>query len=327
MPDGFLFDVAGDSAAASNLAGNSADSDSALDEVIAAIKEKGRGSLSDRFGQVFRRSVDEILDGRRTQRYNFLDGKVSNVERSYLGAKAEILAREEFDFGHGVDLDYLIAGHEVDAKFSAAGEWMIAPKNVEKICLVMQASEDSSRFSVGVVRARAALLRPGTTRDSKRSFRAAGKSSIRWLVREAEYPRNQLMELRRADVNAVNAIFASSSSGQKRVNELFRRLQKTLVNRTTVQTVASQEDSSKRVRDARLDLREDGILILGYQRQHREIAKALGLPGVSQGEWVSVRVCPAEVGNVQPSFPIDGVEYRIAGRDDPPHEAPEIPRE
>ncbi|MEV7830413.1 NaeI family type II restriction endonuclease [Streptomyces subrutilus] len=327
MPDGLLFDVAGDSDNEPDTADSGAGFDPALNEVIEAIKEKGRGSLAGRFGQVFRRSVDEILDGRRTRRYDFLDEKVANVERSYLGAKAEILAREEFDFGHGVDLDYLIAGHEVDAKFSATGDWMIAPKNVGKICLVMQASEDTSRFSVGVVRAQPDLLRPKATRDSKRSFRAAAKVSIRWLVREAEYPRNQLMELRRADVNAVNAIFASSSSGQKRVNELFRRLQQTLVNRTTVQTVASQEDSSKRVRDARLDLRDEGILILGYQRQHREIAKALGLPGISQGEWASVRVCPAEVGDIQPVFRLGGVEYRMAGPDDQPHKAPELPRE
>ncbi|MCX5140035.1 NaeI family type II restriction endonuclease [Streptomyces sp. NBC_00338] len=327
MQDRFLFDIPG--VPVGDLSGSETGSyahDPELAEVIAAIKEKGRGSLVDRFGRVFRQSVDEILDGRRTRRYNFLSSNVANVEKSYLGAKAEIIAREEFGFGHGSVLDYLIVGHEVDAKFSATGEWMIAPKNVGKILLVMQASESTSTFSVGVVRALPELLRPGATRDQKRSFHAAGKASIRWLAREAPYPKNQLMELFRADPDAVASIFSASGSGQQRVNELFRRMQKVVVNRTTVQTVASQEDSSKRVRDARLALRDDGILILGYQQRHREIGKALGLPD-TQGNWISVRVHPADFGYEGSSVSLGGVNYRIAESNDCPHKAPVLPSE
>lgn len=300
-------------------------SDPELEQVVADISSKGRGDLERRFGEVFRRSVDEILDGRRTRRYDF--SKVSPVEKSYLGAKAEIIARDEFDFGHGTKLDYLISGHEVDAKFSGTGEWMIAPKNVGEICLVMQACEDTSRFSVGVIRALPELLRPKPTRDSKRSFLAASKRSIRWLAKDAEYPRNQLMELRREDANAVKAIFAASDSGQQRVNELFRRVQARVINRTTVQTVASQEDSSKRVRDARRALRSEGILVLGYHRQHRDIASRLRLPDTSQGHWVAVRVYPSKSGSNEPSFIADGMNYRMAEPGDPPYEAPEIPTE
>ncbi|MFJ5088748.1 NaeI family type II restriction endonuclease [Streptomyces sp. NPDC088674] len=299
--------------------------DAALEAVVRHILKPGRRALESRFARIFRASIDEILDGRRTMRFDF--GKVSSVEKSYLGAKVEILARNEFGFGYGSTLDYLINGHEVDAKFSATGEWMIAPRNVGQLLLLMKAAEGSSVFSVGVVRAESSLLRPGTTRDSKRSFHALGKASIRWLVEDAPYPQNQLMELYRKDQQAVRAVFSSSKSGQKRVDELFRRLQSVHVNRTTIQTVAAQEDSSKRVRDSRIALQKEGILILGYHHRHRIIAEALGMNPISQGEWVAVRVHPAEAGNVSPQAIVNGASYRLAAEGDQPTPAPAIPNE
>jgi hypothetical protein len=300
-------------------------SDPALDDVIQEVEYRGRGKLEERFAAIFRASVDEILDGRRTMRFDF--SAVSPVEKSYLGAKVEILARDEFDFGRGVSLDYLIGGHEVDAKFSATGDWMVAPKNVGELLLVMEASEETSLFSVGVVRAGEALLRPKVTRDRKRTFSAAGKGAIQWLIRDAPYPRNQLMELYCEAPDAIESTFASSRSGQKRVNALFWVLQGVHVNRTTVQTVAAQEDSSKRVRDARIALQESGILILGYHRRHRAIASALGIEPIAQGEWVAIRVFPAETDSPARQAIIDGVAYRLAEEGDGPASAPDIPNE
>ncbi|WP_405916118.1 NaeI family type II restriction endonuclease [Streptomyces sp. NBC_00728] len=299
--------------------------DPELNDVIQEVVCRGRGALEQRFAAVFRTSVDEILDGRRTMRFDF--SELSPVEKSYLGAKVEILARDEFDFGHGISLDYLIGGHEVDAKFSATGEWMIAPKNIGEILLVMEASEETSLFSVGVVRADEELLRPNETRDRKRSFSAAGKGAIHWLIDDAPYPRNQLMELYREAPEAIDAIFTSSASGQKRVNELFWVLQGVHVNRTTVQTVAAQEDSSKRVRDARIALQGAGILILGHYRRHHTIASALGIDPIAQGEWVAIRVYPAEPGSTARQALIEGVAYRLADYGDRPTPAPAIPNE
>lgn len=97
-----------------SLKGNT---DVPLEEVIKEIESRGRGALERRLANVFRRSIDEILDGPRTKHFD--SGHVSGPEKSHLGAKVEIIARAEFDFGKGRHLDYLIAGHEVDAKFSA----------------------------------------------------------------------------------------------------------------------------------------------------------------------------------------------------------------
>lgn len=299
--------------------------DPALDEVVAAIEAKGKGALERRFGEILRRSIDEILDGRRTMRFDF--SRVSTPEKSYLGAKVEIIARSALDLGYGTNLDYLIAGHEVDAKFSATGDWMIAPKNVGEICLVMEASEESLRFSVGVVRASEDLLRPVPTRDKKRSLHAAGKKSIRWIIKGAPYPENQLMTFYRENPDTVNGIFATEGGGQNRVNELFKRKLDTFIDRITVQTVAAQEDSSKRVRDARIDLRGDGIMILGYRRRSREIASALGIRHARQGQWIAIKVHPAERDWDSHVFLIDGAAYRRAPNWEICPPAPLIPDE
>ncbi|WP_158708447.1 NaeI family type II restriction endonuclease [Streptomyces sp. NRRL S-244] len=297
-------------------------SDSALAEVVAEIKSldgKGRNSLKSRFARVFRDSIDEILDGRRTRRYRF--SKVSPPEKSYLGTKVEILVRDEFGFSEGVDLDYLIAGHEVDAKFSSTGAWMIAPKNIGEICLVMRASEETAKFSVGVVRATPDLLRPAKNRDSKRVIHAEGQKEIVWLVKEAQYAENQLMELDRRDSKAVASVFALGS-GQARINELFRLFPLTVMNGTTVQTVASQLDSSKRVREARDDLRDKGVVILGADEHYQLVAAALGLRPIAKGTWIGVPLAAKTPGRL--AFEVDGIHYCVAGPGEARVKAPVI---
>src|SRR6201999_4385162 len=106
---------------------------------------------------------------------------------------------------------------------------------------------------------------------------------------------NVLIRLPEADVTAVFA----PSSGQQRVNELFRRAQRMRVSRTVVATVAMQDDYMKRVRDgggARDQLRGEGIVIFGDYAGDQLLAGALGLPRPGPGEFVSARLAarPAE---------------------------------
>ncbi len=74
--------------------------------------------MVERFGNVLRQSIDEVLDGQRTGRFDIYAADVAKTERTYLGTKVEIVCQDEFDLGRNQKMDYLIAGHEVDAKFS-----------------------------------------------------------------------------------------------------------------------------------------------------------------------------------------------------------------
>ena len=87
-------------------------------------------------------------------------------------------------------------------------------------------------------------------------------------------------------------------------------------------TVAQQDDPPKRVRDSRLRLRQEGILILGHQGDHPRIARAFGLPMPSKGQWVSARVTPKEPAHTAPSVSIRGTEYRLALAEDSQEPAP-----
>ncbi|WP_329453557.1 NaeI family type II restriction endonuclease (plasmid) [Streptomyces sp. NBC_01724] len=120
-----------------------------------------------------------------------------------------------------------------------------------------------------------------------------------------------------------------SSSGQQRLNQLFREVRDRIVGRQTVLTVGQQDDSPKRARDARIDLRPEAIVVLGHQGSHRHVACALGLPVPIKGEWISTRLVPVSSDDARPKFSLDGQFWaRARGNEllDPePDSAPDVP--
>jgi hypothetical protein len=115
------------------------------------------------------------------------------------------------------------------------------------------------------------------------------------------------------------------SSGQQRINELLRRVQGELIERKTTVTVAMQADGMKRCRDARLQLAEEGIIVLGHQKDSPMIAKALRLPIPHKGSLLAVRLV-----RVSPNVTnrhtvwVDDVHYAVARPSDPVEPAPRI---
>lgn len=136
-------------------------------------------------------------------------------------------------------------------------------------------------------------------------------------------PSNVLLQLESETVSRI----MTPASGQRRVDELFRRAQGRLVSRTVVATVAQQDDYMKRARangGSRTRLKPEGIIILGQYSSHVEIADGLGLPLPMHGEFVSARVASADrpgPGVVE----ISGSYWRIATARDEPEPAPDLP--
>lgn len=270
-------------------------SEGVADEGLERVAEWFR-SLPDaveRFGDAIRQSFDEVFDGQRTGRYDLR--QLSKVEKTYIGTKVEIVVQAAFGLAQGQRMDYLIVGEEVDAKWSMrSGGWMIPTEAVGEICLCLTADDYSSVFSAGVLRASDEHLRESRNKDQKRYLSRAALDAMTWIAHEAPLPENLLLGL---DTDTRSAILDYRLSGQRRVNELFRRVQGRLVRREVVLTVAQQGDGPKRVRDARRQLREEGILVLGHQNDHPRIAESLGLPVPPKGSWVSCRVREAEPGS------------------------------
>lgn len=243
-------------------------------------------------GQVLRDTFDQLYDGVRTRRYRW--DQLFKTEKTHFGTLVEINLQRAFEYNDGKVLDYSICGHEVDAKYSQSlGGWMLPPEAVGKLCMVVTASDQDSRFSIGVVRAADELLNPGRNRDAKRTLSAMGRAAVRWFCRDVELPPNILLHMSPEDVTEV----FNAGAGTARVKELFRRTAGNVVGRAAVATVAAQLDVTRRVRGgqsgARDPLAGEGIVVLGgaYEWQ-REAARQLGLPVPRRTEYVAAHVAP-----------------------------------
>ena len=258
--------------------------DDALVDVAAWLA--GQHDMVGRFGNAIRQSFDEVFDGQRTGRFS-LD-QLSKVEKTYIGTKVEILVQHEFGLQRGQGMDYHIAGNEVDAKWSIrSGGWMFPTEAMGELCLCLTADDQRSRFSVGLIRAELGRMTASRNKDSKRRLSPEGLTDMTWLAQNATLPENLLLHLEDATLRAV---LDPQLSGQRRINELFRRVQERIIRREVVLTVAKQDDGPKRVRDARKHLAQYDLLILGHQGDHPVAARRWGLPVPKKGEWISVSV-------------------------------------
>ncbi|MBJ7330468.1 MAG: hypothetical protein JHC95_11270 [Solirubrobacteraceae bacterium] len=287
----------------------------------------------ERIANVLRETIDQLLDGERTGRWDWVT--LHKTEKTHMGTLVEIGLHKEFEFTDGAAMDYEIAGVDVDCKFSQqVGGWEIPPEAEGHICLVISANDDEAVWSAGLVRVSDEYLRvgrkPGTkgNRDGKRRLTDEGESRVTWLFERAPLPANLFLTL--DDVTRERIFSARTGkrvSGQARLNELFRSVPGRVVRRAAVYTVAMQDDSMKRARDCRLEnnLGKEGFLILGHQEQDPEVADALGLPRPVKGQFVSVRVHPADR-NGRRVAEINGEYWRVARASDPPVVAPTLKR-
>jgi hypothetical protein len=288
-----------------------------------------------RMAAAIRGALDMLLDGQHTGRYRW--DQLHKTEKTHAGTLVEIALARALHLADGTALDYTIAGADVDCKFShRVGGWMIPPEADGKLLLLVQASDEDGTWCAGLLRATEENLRPAGNRDLKRALNDRGRAAVSWLHARAPLQENALITLPERDVVAVFSL----TSGQQRVNELFRRAQRMRVSRTVVATVAMQDDYMKRVRDgggARDQLRAEGIVIFGGYAGDQVLASALGLPRPGPGEFVSARLARysramadgsdgGERRDYVRSIRLDGADWVVASPADPAEPAPALPR-
>ncbi|MEV6953966.1 NaeI family type II restriction endonuclease [Streptomyces sp. NPDC051183] len=279
-----------------------------------------------RFAGVLRDTIDQLLNGEVTGRFDWKT--LFKTEKTHAGTLVEINLQREFKFTDGIDMDYRIAGTEVDCKYSQQfGGWMIPPEAIGHLCLLVWADDYSSRWSAGLLRIDRRWLNGGSNRDMKLTVKAGHRDKILWLWHEQPLPENVLLHLSAPTRDTI----LSSSSGQKRVNELFRRVQQKRIGRGVVRTVAQQRDYMARVREAkgraRTVLREEGILIPGHFSSHQAVARAFGVEVPRLGELVSFRVARARQHHgTRPRVEIGGELWVLADAADPVETAPFLPK-
>lgn len=308
----------------------------------------------ERFRWALRDSLDELLDGQRTGRWAYQH--LTKTERTYLGTAVEVNLTKEFDIDNGADLDWSIAGLDIDCKFSKdLGGWEIPMEmylcaahgerggRADHVAALTWMNDDKNYWAAGIVRITDERLRwkqerdvngdrvRAYNRDNKRKLDYGAKSEVYWLWDglQTDLPKNLLLDLEPETRKRIlpEPRPGRTSSGQQRVNQLFREVQDQIIGRHTVLTVAQQDDSPKRARDARRDLREEGIVVLGHQGPHPAVARALKLPVPIKGEWISTRLVPVSSDDARPKFSLDGQFWARAHEDEmhlEPVEAPDL---
>jgi hypothetical protein len=269
------------------------------------------------------------------------------TEKTYLGTAIEINLSREFDIEDGLYLDWNVAGAELDCKFSRDISGWEIPMEMY-VCsdhdtrsgiddfpaLLVWMNDDTSEWAAGLLRISDERLRwnrgphgeaiRGYNRDNKRRIALADLDEIYWLWGglQRDLPPNLLLNLA---PEVRERILRPASSGQGRVNDLFRNVQDQVVERAVVLTVGQQDDAPKRVRDARTHLRPEGVIILGHELPHQRVAQSLGLPQASKGSWISTRVIPTEEQGGGGFF-IEGRWWKKASLSDSVAAAPRFPK-
>lgn len=278
----------------------------------------------ERLSRVFRESFDQAYLGQVTGRFSL--AQLSKTERAHIGSIVEINIQREFTdiISDGEEMDYDIAGFDVDCKYSMHPfGWMIPTEAIGHFGMLCHADDELGTWRVGFIYFDETILNSGKNKDSKRTISASSRDQIVWLALDSPLPPNVLLQL---DLSSRERIL-NQESGQARLDMLFRIAQRIRIPRGTVATVARQKDYMKRLRyngGSRSNLQPEGIVILGDYRRHQEIARRLNLPIPKEGDSVSVRLFPLQAGESDPFFEVDGVKWRIAHETDAIVKAPTI---
>lgn len=244
---------------------------------------RGVGNFDRQIPLLLRKAIDEVIDSPRTGRFTV--DELEKTEKTYLGTKVEILLRNWLRFPKGEVLDLLIDGIEVDVKNTMGDNWMIPIEAVGLPCLLVKTDEKLARFSIGLIVARPAYLRPGVNRDGKKGISSAGQQNIHWLLCDAQYPQNIWNNFSLE----VRSQIMKPRSGTKRVDSLFRYVQEKPISRSHVLAVAPQKDAMKRLRKnggARDSLAKDGIALLSGNYD-KDLINALRLAPCEKDEFIS----------------------------------------
>lgn len=258
-------------------------SDPELDGVFGVVAHIP--DLEAKLAGLLRRALDEVIDGPRTGRYRV--DQLEKTEKTYIGTKVEILLRYAFGFDRGAKLDNLIAGQEVDTKFSLSGNWMIPSEAKGHICLLISADDEEGVFSIGLIRITDNVISTGTNRDKKATITKSGRNQIRWIFRDSKLPPNFLMILGDDVANQI----LSASSGVRRLELLFTSAKNVLIPREVIEHVGQQKDALKRAREQKSRLLEKGVLVL-CAKYSEDLAqmRERGFEPNNRTDWLSVDV-------------------------------------
>jgi len=273
--------------------------DDELRKALAVLRRQS--ALAKLFGTAVQSSVDYVLDGARTGRFDLSSPRVDSDERRTVGTKLQYHLLDALGLPKLKGPDTLIAGVPVDVKGTVGNNWSIPREGQCEVCILVRIDVQRDTHSAWLMRTHRAWLYNGQGNgDQKRGVVAeALKLYAVPLYPEAPLARNPLRLL---DEDGLAAVFAPDAGLVTRLTELFIRLPNVVFSRHVIETVGFQmDDPLRRAREAKKRVREAGFaLLVGKWVDDRETAKRLGFQ-LPKGGWVAVpleQVPASELGRI-----------------------------
>ncbi|MFE8006355.1 NaeI family type II restriction endonuclease [Streptomyces sp. NPDC057418] len=266
------------------LAGPDADA-----ELQAVLSWFSRHPVAHLYTEAIRNSIDYVLDGGRTGRFDLLSPDVHPGERASVGAKLEYEVLRIFDLPKAQPLDTLIANVPVDIKATVGDNWAIPAEAHCQLCICTQIQMRKNRHRSWLVRTHRSWLHRGKgNRDGKRGLAVDARNN--WSVPLYDWANLPVNPLRYLTQEQAVKVLAKKPGQVKRLLMMFRFLEGRIIPRNVILTVgAGNDDPMRRARQARDEAVKEGLTILcGDWVESRDQAAARGI-SLQAGEWIALR--------------------------------------
>ncbi|RLV01596.1 hypothetical protein CTZ27_14120 [Streptomyces griseocarneus] len=263
------------------------------DEIQQVLRALEGVSLASGFTEAIGASIDYVLDGARTSRFDLLAENVHPGERASVGAKLEYEAQRVFGWKKTKPLDISITDVPIDLKVTVGDNWAIPKEAHCHLCICTQIQLKNNRHRSWLVRTHTSWLYRGKgNNDGKRGLAVHAREH--WSAPLYDWTSLPVNPLSRLSEEEADKVLAEKPGQQKRLLMLFGYLPGIVIPRSVIQTVcAGKQDPVRRMRGIREKAREQGLLLLcGTWVDQREVAAARGFP-LEAGDWVALPISPS----------------------------------
>jgi hypothetical protein len=245
--------------------------------------------VADYYTDAIRNSIDYVLDGGRTGRFDLLSTEVHPGERASVGAKLEYEILRTFELPKRKPLDTLISDIPVDIKATVGSNWAIPTEAHCHLCICTQMQLKKNRHRSWLVRShRSWLYRGKGNKDKKRGL--AVEAWERWSLPLYDWTDLPVNPLRYLTDEQAAQVLAKKPGQVQRMLKMFHFLEGHIIPRNVFLTVgAGNQDPMRRARQLRDRAATEGLTVLcGTWRESRDQAAARGIT-LRPGEWIALR--------------------------------------
>lgn len=264
---------------------SSPDSDHELQKVLTELKKH---DLSSGFTEAICASMDYVLDGARTHRFDLLADDVHPGERASVGAKLEYEAQRVFEWKKAKPLDIELAQVPVDLKATVGDNWAIPREAHCHLCICTQMQLKNNRHRSWLIRTHTSWLYRGNGNgDKKRGIAVDARDQ--WAVPLYDWTELPVNPLSKLTQQQQLEILAKRPGQEKRLLKLFSYLTNTIIPRNVILTVcAGNQDPMRRARGIKEEAAKQGLLVLcGTYLDQRATAAEHGFD-LGPEDWVSL---------------------------------------